>query len=192
MGVEYDTAQAFNIFTKPLPKKPDGDLDIDFSNFPTEENCLSSTQVYTEVQVKDMVKFKRLYGGENDLQDLDWMELVLENSCENNLKEKCVERIMTIEPIERGASTYFHIIRGLIQQHTQECVRSLLNRVKKLKISDTKEENIHIVGSMICGVVLRFSSVGAVPDHMITMVADIMCTSSVPKFNNIFIAMKTM
>ena len=77
-----------------LPKKPDGDLDIDFSNLLTGENCLSSTQVYTEDQVKDMVKFKRLYGTENDLQDLDWMELLLENSCGNNLKEKCVERIM--------------------------------------------------------------------------------------------------
>ena len=191
-GVEYDTAQAFNIFTKPLPKTPDGKLDIDFTKLPTEENCLSSTQIYTEEQVKDMVRFKRLYGSETDLQDLDWMELLLENSCENNLKEKCIERMMTIDPIERGALTYFHIMHGLIQQNTQECVRSLVNRVKNLKIRDIKGENIHTLGSMIRGVHRRLSSVGAVPDDMISTVTNIMCTSSVPKFNDIFTSMKTM
>ena len=87
-------------------------------------------------QVKESVKFKRHYGKENDIEDLDWTMRLLENSSNEDLLEKCIEHKMSIDPLEIGGPIFFFIMKGLIQQNTQECVQSLVAWVTDMKLTD--------------------------------------------------------
>ena len=96
---EHDILQGFNIFETRIPLKIDGTPD--FTKLPDEINLLTAPlKDITIDQVKESVKFKRRYGKENDIEDLDWTMRLLENSSNEDLLEKCIEHKMSIDSLE--------------------------------------------------------------------------------------------
>ena len=53
----------------------------------------------TIAKLKELVEHYRLWGQSFDLEDLDWTRQLLENSCDDKLKDKINEEMLKIDPI---------------------------------------------------------------------------------------------
>ena len=91
-----------------------------------EPNRVMLTEAYndkdmTEEMVRNSLQFFRCFGQEHDLQNLQWKQELLENSCEPELHEKVLEKMLRIPDIEMDGPTFFYLIIST----TKDAVRSL-------------------------------------------------------------------
>jgi hypothetical protein len=145
-------------------------------------------EALSENHVRAANRFKRYYGQTYDIQDLQWSQEFLENSCEEDLRVKVLERIRTVTEVERGGALYyFHMIQ-LIQTDVERAARGLIDRLESFKLKSLSGENIFVACSLIKGVVNKLQSIGRVPPDIDLTVLKIMQTSSLDEFNSFFIA----
>ena len=69
----------------------------------------------SEAHVRGTMRFKRYYGQPYDIQDLQWSQEFLENSCKENLRIKVRERTRTFPDVEQGGALFYHVMIWLIQ-----------------------------------------------------------------------------
>jgi len=51
-------------------------------------------------EVQDSIQFFCIYGKDYHIQNLEWSELFLEQSCEDELKKKVLENMMNVPDLE--------------------------------------------------------------------------------------------
>jgi hypothetical protein len=140
--------------------------------------------------VRATMKFKRYYGQEYDLQDLQWSQELLENSCDEALRAKIIEKAQPIPDDEMGGAVFYYIMMQLIRVDTEKAVRSLLDKVGSLSIAQTPGENVCHVVSLLQGVLTCLRSVRMVLFDFTITVIGIMETSTVTKFTSFFTQMR--
>jgi hypothetical protein len=99
--------------------------------------------------VRATMKFKRYYGQEYDLQDLQWTQELLKNSCNKVLRAKIIEKVNYIPDDEMGGAVFYYVMMQLIRIDTKKVVRSLLDKVGSLSIVKVPGENVCNVVSLI-------------------------------------------
>ena len=67
---------------------------------PETYNVFQDYMKLTGDMVRGSTKFLRLYGQEYDLQNLNWGQELVENSCEDDLNQKAMERLLNILELE--------------------------------------------------------------------------------------------
>ena len=90
---ETDTISGFDIFETALSVPVDPMLD---------SRLLDNLDTLTEPLVRATMKFKRYYGQSYDLQNLQWSQELIKNSCDADLATKVMERLRKIPDEEKG------------------------------------------------------------------------------------------
>jgi hypothetical protein len=180
-----DTFGGFDIFIKPI----DVHAGIP-ATMPRTLPLIEYIDDLTLKLVRATMKFKRYYGQEYDLQDLQWTQELLENSCDEALRAKIIEKVQTIPDDEMGGAVYYYIMMQLIRIDTEKAVRSLLDKIGSLSIAKIPGENVCNVVSLIRGVLTRLRAVRMVPFDFTMTVIGIMETSTVTEFTSFFTQMK--
>ena len=143
-------------------------------------------EALSEAHVRGAMRFKRYYGQAFDIQDLQWSQEFLENSCEEDLRIKVLERTRTFPDVEQGGALFYHVMIHLIQSDVERAARGLIVRLEKMTLRSLSGENIFVACSLIRGVYDKLLSIGKVPDDIDNTILRIMQTSSVDEFNDVF------
>ena len=136
--------------------------------------------------VKASTAHYRKWGQTYNLTDLEWSQQLLENSCKENLRNKVNEVLMSLDYKFHGGPIYFYLMTKFIVQTTDQATRTLVQRIKNLKILEIQGENVLAATSLICGAVQRLEIINAVPKDITTILLLVYQTSSYPDFNNLF------
>jgi hypothetical protein len=135
------------------------------------------------------MRFKRYHGQDYDLQDLQWSQELLENSCDEDLRNKIGEKLREIPSDEHGGALYYYLMIELIQVDTDNAVRSLTTKLANMNIAEMQGENVMRACSLIRGVYDRLKLVGKVPHDTIDKLMRVFQTTSVEKFNQLFLTL---
>jgi hypothetical protein len=71
------------------------------------------------------VEHYRLYGQGYHLQNLDWSQEMLERSCEDDLRNKILEKSMDIPAIQMDGPTFFTLIMHEVTSTTEDSICAL-------------------------------------------------------------------
>jgi hypothetical protein len=175
---ETDTIGGFDIFETPVTQPS--------TLMPPELRLIDKIDTLTESLVRAAMKFQRYYGQTYDIQDLQWSQEMVKNSCDEDLGTKVMERLRRIPDEEKGGALFYFIMIKLIQTDTEQAVRVLTEKLEKLSLKSLAGENVFTACSLIRGVIERLEIVGKVPHDVDTTVMRILQTSSVEKFNSTF------
>ena len=159
-------------FPNPMPNTP--------SLFDKNGEALS------EGHVRATMKFKRYYGMPYDIQDLQWSQEFLENSCEEDLRIKVLEKTRQIPDTEQGGGLFYYFMIKLIQSDVERAARGLIVRLEKMTLKSLSGENVFTACSLIRGVYDKLESIGKTPDDVDITILKIMQTSSVDDYNDVF------
>ena len=103
-----DTMGGFDIFVRPI------DINQALPNpMPRTLPLIDYIDDLTLKLVRASMRFKRYYGQEYDLQDLQWSQELLENSCDEDLRAKIIEKVQAIPDDEMGGAVYYFIMMRL-------------------------------------------------------------------------------
>eukprot|EP00957_Ditylum_brightwellii_P075541 5741475-Ditylum_brightwellii.AAC.1 len=90
-------------------------------------NLKANYDSITEVQVASLVKFYREYGQEYNLENLDWSQTFLKNSCLQALTHKVEERMeRRINQQECGGPMFFYIMMEILSTMSAEAKWALI------------------------------------------------------------------
>ena len=149
-------------------------------------DLLRMYMVLTEEEIRESVRFYKTYGQDYDLQNLEWSQELLENSCESDLREKVMERMQAIPEIERGGPTFFHIMCAVLTSTSEDAVRSLTEKIQNMKLSDFQGEDVDKAVSQLRGAIARLTIIEKIPADINQQLIEVFQTSSVPDFNLVF------
>ena len=175
---ETDTIGGFDIF--------DTIIITPIDPMPDDVRLIEKVDTMTEPLVRASMKFKRYYGQTYDVQNLQWSQELIKNSCDEDLATKVMERLRKIPDEEKGGALFYFIMIKLIQTNTEQAVRVLTEKLEKLSLRTLTGENVYTACSLIRGVVERLDVVNKIPHDIENTILKILQTSSVDKFNKTF------
>jgi hypothetical protein len=146
---------------------------------PPEIRLIDKIDALTKSQVQAAMKVKQYYGQTYDVQDLQWSQEMVKNSCDKDLATKVMERLRKIPDKEKGDALFYFFMIKLIQTDTEQAVRVLTKKLKKLSLKTLAGENVFTACSLIQGVIKRLEIVGKIPHDVNTTVMRILQTSFV-------------
>jgi hypothetical protein len=173
-----DTIGGFDVFERNIiqPETP----------MPHEIPLIEKIDDITQYQVRSSIRFRRYYGQTFDIQDLQWSQELLENSCDEDLRIKVLERLRPIPDVEQGGPLFYYMMIQLIQTDAEQAVRTLIDKLEHLSLKTLSGENIFTACSLIRGVLDRLKAVKQVPHDVQSTILEILQTSSVDDFNGVF------
>jgi hypothetical protein len=115
----------------------------------------------------------------------------LENHCSEELWDKTIDTYNRYSEVEKGGPLCFFIMMSKLLSNTEEGSDALTKRISDFKISNLLGENVYKATSLLGGAVKRLSQIKRAPQKIVRTMLQIMQTTSVPKFNNIFERIET-
>ena len=91
------------------------------------------------------IRFLYAYGQEYDLQNLTWTLELLENSCDRNLADKIQEDLVNVDSSLECGPMFFYLMMKFIISSTEDAVTAMIEKIKTMKVSDFKGEDITLV-----------------------------------------------
>lgn len=141
-------------------------------------------------EVKASVKFFNKYRQDYDVQNLQWSQEFLEASSEEDLWQKTVEKCLDVPEEEMGGPVFLFIMLTIMTSSTEDAARSMIHHVTRMNLKIFKGENVDKVASQLRGALVRLRLVNRTPHDVVNKLIDMMMTSSVEDFDNIFKQMK--
>ena len=120
------------------------------------------------------------------MENLQWSQELLEESCEPFLCDKVLEKAQAIPVIEMGGPTFFLIMTQTIMLLTEKSIRGVVQCIHKMKITDFTRDDIDKVVSFICSARQQLIMVDQLPLDFTTTCLKIFQTSSVSNSNKVF------
>jgi len=96
---------------------------------------------------------------------------------------------MYVKPIESGGPLFLIVMLKEITTVSQDSIRALTSRITGFKISDVIGENVQKAVSQLHGAITRLAVVNQVPNDLPDKLLEVLATSSVSEFNEIFLQM---
>ena len=133
-------------------------------------------------------KFYNQFGQSHHQQNLLWSQIKLENSCDDDLREKVDEALLDYDSAEHGGPLYFILMLGLLTTLTDESTAILVTNLRSMTLQDDlfPGEDVDKAISVIRGVYCRLQICRAVPNDMITIVLSIFKSAGCTEFADIF------
>jgi hypothetical protein len=88
-------------------------------------SLLVNYSTMTVNEYRASVEHYRLYGQAYHLQNLDWSQEMLEQSFEDDLRNKIIEKSMDIPAIQMGGPTFLALIMHEVMSTTEDSIRAL-------------------------------------------------------------------
>jgi hypothetical protein len=93
---------------------------------PRELPLIAQIDDLTEELVRSSMKFKQNYGQPYNVQDLQWSQELIKQSCEEDLRIKAMERLRPVPNVKQGGALFYFIMIQLIQPDAEQAVRTLM------------------------------------------------------------------
>jgi len=93
---------------------------------------------YAKISIKDIresIWFLRIYVKDYHIQNLEWSEIFLEQSSDNELKKKVLENTMNVPDLEKGGHLFFEVMMDVITSNTEEATCTLTLKLSTCKIT---------------------------------------------------------
>jgi hypothetical protein len=139
-----DTIGGFDIFERVVTSPQ--------ATMPAELPLIEKIDELTETSIRASIRFKRYYGQTFDIQDLQWSQELIENSWDEDLRIKVLERLRPIPDVEQGGPLFYYMMIQLIQTDAEQAVRTLIDKLEHLSLKTLSGENIFTACSLIRGV----------------------------------------
>ena len=107
-------------------------------------------------------------------------------SCEQDLRDKVIERLLSVPEEESGDPLFFFFLLNEITSFSDEAVLAMERRVTTMSLKDIPGENVSTTISRLRTAIVRLSLLDKLPSEIITKLITIFQTSSVPDFNDLF------
>jgi hypothetical protein len=143
-------------------------------------------EALSEAHVHATNRFKRYFGQADDIQDLQWSQEFLENSCEEDLRIKVLEHMHTFPDVKKDEALYYYQMIKLIQMDLERVARGLIDQLETFTLKSLSGENIFVACSLIKGVLSKLKSIGRVPPDIDLTILKIKQTSLLEVFNLFF------
>jgi hypothetical protein len=153
-------------------------------------SLLANYSTMTVNECRASVEHYRLYGQGYHLQNLDWSQEMLERSCEDDLRNKILEKSMDIPAIQMGGPTFLTLIMHEVTSTTEDSIRALTSRITNMKLTNFKGEDVTKAASQLRGAIAALEIVNQVPHDIVERLLDIFQTTSVVEFNATFRVMR--
>ena len=101
------------------------------------------------------------FGQDYDVQDLNWYQELLENSCDAALWDKVMENLALYPQPQHGGPLFYHIMMGLIMT-TAEATGMMVTRITTMKICYFQGEDVSKAVSSIRGALQHLETAQAV------------------------------
>ncbi len=102
--------------------------------------------------VKKAVSWQNKRGPLYYVENNDWSETAILNSCEEGLKLKLIEDLEKLNYIERGGPTAFMIMMKYILSASEESMTGIIEQFKKMKLTDIPGENVRTASTIISNI----------------------------------------
>ena len=145
-------------------------------------------EVTTE-QVKAANKFYFKYGDEFHAENIKWSGEKVLNSCSVELREKIIEVAENFDPSEKGGPVYFKIMMDLIIATSETAMRSIINQINEVKLSQFPADDVLQFASYIRGAILLLRNHKAVPHDICQLIYKGLRQGSCEEFNDYITAM---
>ena len=175
---KYDMSETF---TRVLTFDANGDL-VQNGEKSLRDNSIGATLE----EVARSNQHYNQFGQDYDVQDLNWSQELLENSCDATLRDKVMENLAQYPRVQHGGPLFYRIMMGLITTTTAEATRMMITRISTMKIRDIQGEDVGKAVSSIRGALQHLETAQAVPNDIRNILIDIFTKTSVPDFNSIF------
>ena len=89
------------------------------------------------------------WGEDHDIENLKWLQELLENSCTEELCNMIGEQLLEINTMYHDGPLFLFLMMKIIIHTTNEATRKLIERINNLNISNVRGENVLQVTSLI-------------------------------------------
>jgi hypothetical protein len=136
------------------------------------------------------VEHYRLYGQAYHLQNINWSQEMLEQSCEDDLWNKILEKSMDIPTIQMGGPTFLALFMHEVMSTTEDSIRVLTSQITNMKLTNFKGEDMTKAASQLRGAIAALKVVWQVPHDIEERLLDIFQNTSVVELNANFHVMR--
>lgn len=126
------------------------------------------------------IEYGDTYHGENVI----WSGEKILNSCDATLRDKLIESTRGWEPKHKGGPTYLKLLMGLIVATSEKSLRSLLDKVGSLKLTDFNGEDVAKAVSFLRGAILILRDNQALPSDFYTLLIKIFKNTTCDDFRS--------
>ena len=134
--------------------------------------------------VKAASQYFMEYGDDFHGENVVWSGEKILNSCDSTLCDKLIESTRGWDTKHKGGPTYLKLLMGLIVATSEKSLRSLLDKVGKLKLSDFNGEDVNKAVSFLRGAILILQDNNALPNDFNTLVMKIFKSTSCDDFKS--------
>ena len=124
------------------------------------------------------------FGDEFHGENIVWSGEKILNSCDTTLRDKLIESTRGWEEKHKGGPTYLKLLMNLIVATSEKSLRSLLDKVAKLKLSDFNGEDVNKAVSFLRGALLILRDNDALPSNFGTLLIKIFKQTSCEDFRS--------
>lgn len=124
------------------------------------------------------------YGADYHGENVVWSGEKILNSCDDALRDKLIESTRGWSAAHKGGPTYLKLLMGLIVATSEKSLRSLLDKVGTLKLSDFNGEDVNKAVSFLRGAILILRDNDALPNDFGTLILKIFKQTSCDDFKS--------
>ena len=152
--------------------------------------------LFHDIKSTDMELVKRAtqyfyeYGQEYHGENVAWSGEKILNSCDETLRDKLIESTRGWSALHKGGLTYLKLLMGLIVATSKKSLRSLLNKVSSLKLTDFNGEDVGRAVSFIRGAGLILKDNDALPTDFLTLILNIFRETTCATFKSYVITIE--
>ena len=139
----------------------------------------TSVNLFHDVQTTDMNTVKLAnqyymeYGQDYHGENVAWSGEKILNSCDETLRDKLIESTRGWSSLHKGGLTYLKLLMGLIVATSKKSLRSLLNKIASLKLTDFNGEDVGRAVSFLRGANLILKDNDGLPSDFLTLILNI-------------------
>lgn len=180
-----------DVFTLVTDFDPDSGAPDD-SNPSSMINFFDNYLDITGEQVERSNTAYRFWGDEIALENLNWTQDLLINSCAPDLQHEVANKVYAApEECRGGPLVLYHIIQ-LTVKTTDRTARAIVNKLQQFKLNKIPGENINTAIAIIRSAVVRLRAANRLPSDIHHIVFDIFLSSTVYAFRSHFQTLETM
>ena len=106
------------------------------------------------------------------------------NSCDATLRDKLIESTRGWSAMHKGGPTYLKLLMGLIVATSKKSLRSLLNKISSLKLTDFNKEDVGRAVSFLRGASLILNNNDALPSDFLHLILNIFKNTTCQAFQS--------
>jgi hypothetical protein len=144
----------------------------------------------TVLEVRASNKYYKQYGPSYMLENLNWSQELLENSCEQLLRDKVTEKLLDVPTNEQGGPLFFLLMIKQITSTTEDATRAMILKLTNMTLRDIPGENVDTAISQIRTALTRLRTVNQVPHDIRKKLIEIFQRTSVENFKKVFETME--